>query len=134
MESLYSEVHSPGEVHYLSLGYLCLIVQCTVKRKRATETGVCSSCARVNYASDLRIAKITCVDPSKIAESFAGCECDLSLLNALPAGADPCGENGEFHTFAYDARCFLAPIEVLNGEVVERNAIDLCLLIFFRSD
>jgi diphthamide synthase (EF-2-diphthine--ammonia ligase) len=41
-------------------------------------------------------AKMTCVDPSKIAESFAGCECDLSLLNALPAGADPCGENGEF--------------------------------------
>jgi diphthamide synthase (EF-2-diphthine--ammonia ligase) len=41
-------------------------------------------------------AKMTCVDPSKIAESFSGCECDLSLLNALPAGADPCGENGEF--------------------------------------
>ena len=66
-------------------------------------------------------AKITCVDPSKIAKSFAGCEYDLSLLNALPAGADPCGENGEFHTFVYDAPVFSRPIEVLNGEVVERD-------------
>ena len=58
---------------------------------------------------------------SKIAKSFAGCEYDLSLLNALPAGADPCGENGEFHTFVYDAPVFSRPIEVLNGEVVERD-------------
>ena len=66
-------------------------------------------------------AKITCVDPSKITKSFAGCEYDLSLLNALPAGADPCGENGEFHTFVYDAPVFSRPIEILTGEVVERD-------------
>jgi uncharacterized protein (TIGR00290 family) len=66
-------------------------------------------------------AKITCVDPSKVAESFAGCEYDLSLLNALPAGADPCGENGEFHTFVYNAPVFSHPIDVLTGEVVERD-------------
>ena len=66
-------------------------------------------------------AKITCVDPSKIAKSFAGREYDLSLLNALPAGADPCGENGEFHTFVYDAPVFSHPIEVRTGEVVERD-------------
>ena len=66
-------------------------------------------------------AKITCVDPSKVAKSLAGREYDLSLLNALPAGADPCGENGEFHTFVYDAPVFSHPIEVQVGEVVERD-------------
>jgi len=66
-------------------------------------------------------AKITCVDPSKIAKSFAGCEYDVSLLNALPAGADPCGENGEFHTFVYDSPMFSQPIEVRVGEVMERH-------------
>lgn len=66
-------------------------------------------------------AKITCVDPSRIAKSFAGREYDLSLLNALPAGADPCGENGEFHTFIYDAPVFSHPIEVRTGEVIERD-------------
>jgi uncharacterized protein (TIGR00290 family) len=66
-------------------------------------------------------AKVTCVDPSKVAKSFAGREYDLSLLNALPAGADPCGENGEFHTFVYDAPVFSHPIEVRNGALVERD-------------
>ena len=66
-------------------------------------------------------AKITCVDPSKLAKTFAGREYDLSLLNALPSGVDPCGENGEFHTFVYDAPVFSCPIVVRAGEVVERD-------------
>ena len=66
-------------------------------------------------------AKITCVDPSKLAKSFAGYEYDLGLLQALPPGIDPCGENGEFHTFVYDAPVFSGPIEVQTGEVVERD-------------
>ena len=51
-------------------------------------------------------AKITCVDPSKIAKSFAGRDFDRPLLQALPLGIDPCGENGEFHTFVNDAPVF----------------------------
>jgi uncharacterized protein (TIGR00290 family) len=66
-------------------------------------------------------AKITCVDPSKLARSFAGRDYDLPLLQALPAGVDPCGENGEFHTFVYDAPVFSRPIGVQSGEVVERD-------------
>lgn len=66
-------------------------------------------------------AKITCVDPAKLAKSFAGHEYDLRLLQALPAGIDPCGENGEFHTFVYDAPVFSRPIGVRTGEVVERD-------------
>jgi len=66
-------------------------------------------------------AKVTCVDPSKVRKSFAGREYDLSLLNAFPVGVDPCGENGEFHTFVYDAPVFSHPIHVRVGEVVERD-------------
>lgn len=66
-------------------------------------------------------AKITCVDPSKLARSFAGRDYDLPLLQTLPAGVDPCGENGEFHTFVYDAPIFSHPIQVQTGEVVERD-------------
>jgi len=66
-------------------------------------------------------AKITCVDPSKLAKSFAGCEYDLRLLQSLPPGVDPCGEYGEFHTFAYDAPVFSRPIAVRTGAVVERD-------------
>jgi uncharacterized protein (TIGR00290 family) len=66
-------------------------------------------------------AKITCVDPSKLAKSFAGREYDMRLLQALPPAIDPCGENGEFHTFTYDAPVFSRPIGVRTGEVVERD-------------
>ncbi len=66
-------------------------------------------------------AKITCVDPSRLAKNFAGHDYDLRLLQALPAGVDPCGENGEFHTFVYDAPVFSRPIKVQTGEVVERD-------------
>jgi diphthamide synthase (EF-2-diphthine--ammonia ligase) len=66
-------------------------------------------------------AKITCVDPSKLAKSFVGQDYDSRLLAALPAGVDPCGENGEFHTFVYDSPVFSRPIAVRMGEVVERD-------------
>lgn len=66
-------------------------------------------------------AKITCIDPSKLARSFAGRDYDLRLLQALPLQIDPCGENGEFHTFVCDAPVFSRPIGVRMGEVVERD-------------
>lgn len=66
-------------------------------------------------------AKITCVDPSKLAKSFAGRDFDLALLESLPASIDPCGENGEFHTFIHAGPMFARPIHVRMGEVVERD-------------
>ncbi len=66
-------------------------------------------------------AKLTCVDTSKLARSFAGRDYNLSLLADLPPEIDPCGENGEFHTFVYDAPVFLRPIAVQAGELVERD-------------
>jgi uncharacterized protein (TIGR00290 family) len=66
-------------------------------------------------------AYITCVDPSKLDRSFAGREFDAAFLKDLPAGIDPCGENGEFHTFVYDAPVFNQRIVVERGEIVERD-------------
>jgi uncharacterized protein (TIGR00290 family) len=66
-------------------------------------------------------AKITCVDPSQVDRSFAGRDFDQALLDSLPPIVDPCGENGEFHTFVYDAPVFSSPIEVRMGEIVERD-------------
>lgn len=66
-------------------------------------------------------AILTSVDPRQVPARFAGREFDAALLAELPAGADPCGENGEFHTFVWDAPVFTAPIAVEAGEVVERD-------------
>ena len=78
--------------------------------------------ARELIAAGVR-AKITCVDPTKTAPSFAGHEYDQGFLQALPPGIDPCGENGEFHTFVYHAPVFSRPIGVRMGEIVERDGL-----------
>jgi uncharacterized protein (TIGR00290 family) len=66
-------------------------------------------------------AILTCVDPKKLDASFAGRAFDASLLRDLPSGIDPCGENGEFHTFAHAGPMFDSPVAVERGEVVERD-------------
>lgn len=71
-------------------------------------------------ASGLK-AKITCIDPRQISAEFAGREYDESLTRALPATADPCGENGEFHTFVYSGPMLEHEIPIVTGETVERD-------------
>jgi uncharacterized protein (TIGR00290 family) len=66
-------------------------------------------------------ARITCVDPRVLPATFAGRAFDRALLDELPTGVDPCGENGEFHTFAWDGPMFEAPVPIRGGEVVERD-------------
>ncbi len=66
-------------------------------------------------------ATLTCVDPRKLDPSFAGRPFDHTLLAGLPDHVDPCGENGEFHTFVHDGPGFAAPIPVRTGDVVERD-------------
>jgi uncharacterized protein (TIGR00290 family) len=61
-------------------------------------------------------AKITCVDPATLNGCFAGREFDNGLLESLPASVDPCGENGEFHTFVYDSPVFSRPISIEVGD------------------
>jgi uncharacterized protein (TIGR00290 family) len=66
-------------------------------------------------------ARLTCVNPKELAPRFAGREFDYALLDELPATVDPCGERGEFHTFAYDGPMFHHPVAIESGEVVERD-------------
>ncbi len=66
-------------------------------------------------------AVIVCVDPTKLDLAFAGRRFDQRLLDDLPSGVDPCGENGEFHTFVYAGPIMSAPLTIQIGETVERD-------------
>lgn len=83
----------------------------------AMETG---RLATEMVASGLR-ARIVCVDPKKLAPEFAGREFNAEFLRDLPKGVDPCGENGEFHSFVYAGPMFREAIPVESGEIVERD-------------
>ena len=76
--------------------------------------------AREMVGSGLR-ARITCVDPNQLGADFAGREYDASFLDELPPGVDPCGENGEFHSFAFDGPMFGEPVGIAVGETVSRD-------------
>ncbi|MGD0734668.1 MAG: ATP-binding protein [Terracidiphilus sp.] len=76
--------------------------------------------ARTMIASGLR-ARVVCVDPKKVPESFAGREFDEAFLADLPPGTDPCAERGEFHTCVYAGPMFTAPLNLKPGEVVNRD-------------
>jgi uncharacterized protein (TIGR00290 family) len=71
-------------------------------------------------------ASIVCLDPRVLDASFAGRRFDERLLEELPAGVDPCGENGEFHTFVHAGPIFAAPVACKAGEVVERDGFVFC--------
>ncbi|MFZ3405268.1 ATP-binding protein [Aeromonas salmonicida] len=76
--------------------------------------------ARQMMAAGLR-ARISSLDPKKLDAGLGGHDFDPALLAALPQGVDPCGENGEFHTLAYDGPMFLRPLAMYVGETVERD-------------
>ncbi len=66
-------------------------------------------------------AALCCVDGQSLDAGFAGREYDADLLAALPAGVDPCGENGEFHSFVYAGPGFSAALDITRGERVTRE-------------
>ena len=66
-------------------------------------------------------AVITCIDPQRMALQFAGREYNESFLDDLPEDIDPCGENGEFHSFAVDGPMFQNLIEITVGETIQRD-------------
>ena len=66
-------------------------------------------------------AKVTCVDPRVLDPAFAGREFDASFLADRSPNVDPCGENGEFHSFVYNAPEFREPLQIRVGEIVERD-------------
>ena len=66
-------------------------------------------------------AHLCCVDTTQLDAGFAGRPFDAALLEALPAGIDPCGENGEFHTCVYAGPMFAAPLALQRGDTVLRD-------------
>ncbi len=66
-------------------------------------------------------AVIVCVDSQKLGKEFAGREFDEDCLRGIPDSVDPCGENGEFHTFVYDGPIFKKKIEFKKGKTRMRN-------------
>ncbi|MFZ0733735.1 MAG: ATP-binding protein [Candidatus Sulfotelmatobacter sp.] len=79
-------------------------------------------------------ARIVCVDPSKLPADFAGCDLDREILSRLPAGIDPCAENGEFHTFAYAGPMFYEPIPIESGEIVTRDGFVYADVLLSQRD
>jgi uncharacterized protein (TIGR00290 family) len=71
-------------------------------------------------------AVVTCVDPRAVPAEFAGRAFDETLLGELPAGVDPCGERGEFHTFVWDAPDFNTPIDIEIGQTITRDGFVFC--------
>jgi diphthamide synthase (EF-2-diphthine--ammonia ligase) len=72
---------------------------------------------------------IVCVDPAQLDPSFCGRVIDAEFLADLPPGVDPCGENGEFHTFVFDGPNFSKPVNFSIGEVVCRDSFWFCDLV-----
>jgi uncharacterized protein (TIGR00290 family) len=70
-----------------------------------------------------------CIDGKVLDRSFAGRELDRDFFRDLPPHADPCGENGEFHTFVFDGPIFHAPIPVRTGEIIQRDSFVFCDLL-----
>lgn len=83
-------------------------------------------------ASGLR-ATLTCVNPKQLDRAFAGRAFDQSLLADLPAGVDPCGENGEFHSFAHAGPMFNHSIAIGVGEIVDRDGFVFADLVSLKS-
>lgn len=74
-------------------------------------------------------AIVTCVDSKVLGESFAGRMIDDSFLAELPPGVDPCGENGEFHSFVFDGPIFRRRISLSVGQIVSRDSFFFCELV-----
>jgi uncharacterized protein (TIGR00290 family) len=74
-------------------------------------------------------AVAACIDSKVLEPSFAGRELDESFFRDLPPTVDPCGENGEFHTFVFDGPIFQSPLPIRTGEIVNRDGFVFCDLL-----
>src|SRR2546430_17564719 len=82
-----------------------------------------------DWSSDVCSSDLACIDTKILDPSFAGRELDESFFRDLPPQVDPCGENGEFHTFVFDGPIFQSPIPIRTGEVVNRDGFVFCDLL-----
>lgn len=79
-------------------------------------------------------AVVCSVDPSRLVTRFAGRLYDESFLADLPPQVDPCGENGEFHTFVFDGPEFTRPVKWQRGVVTRTTAVEFVELLLFETD
>jgi uncharacterized protein (TIGR00290 family) len=129
MRSALAEARDEG-VDQIVFGDLFLADIRAYREQALAETGVRACFPLWNRPTDILAhemldagvkAVITCVDPSQVPAELAGRPWDEELLADLPQGADPCGENGEFHTFVWDGPGFRAPIPIVTGPPLERD-------------
>lgn len=117
-------------VHAIAFGDLFLEDVRRYREEKLASTGIepvfplwganTTHLAREMVAAGLR-AILTSVDPKQLDPAFAGRVFDQTFLDDLPDGVDPCGENGEFHSFAYAGPMFEQPLTVATGDTVERD-------------
>ena len=88
---------------------------------------------RAFHAEQFRAIAV-CIDSKVLDLSFAGRELDDTFFRELPSQVDPCGENGEFHTFVFDGPIFRMAIAVRTGEVTERDSFVFCDLLAVKED
>jgi uncharacterized protein (TIGR00290 family) len=121
---------SAGRIEAIAFGDLFLRDVRAYRERQMASTGLellfplwerpTGALAREMIAGGQR-AYVMSVDLSRLDRSWAGREVDTAFLDALPAPIDPCGENGEFHTFVFASPEFSAPLDVAVGEVVVRE-------------
>ena len=129
MNDFIASIKNEG-IEYMAFGDLYLEDIRAYRESRLKDTGITplfpiwgiptDELANTMVRSGLR-AQITCVDPKKIDPSFAGREYNQSLINDLPDNVDPCGENGEFHSFCFAGPMFSQPVDITLGDTVERE-------------
>jgi uncharacterized protein (TIGR00290 family) len=117
-------------IEYIAFGDLFLTDIREYREKQLRDTGLqpvfpvwgipTRELAQEMISSGLR-ARLACVDTKQISANLAGREFDSQLISELPSTADPCGENGEFHSFVYAGPMFERPVPIEVGEVVTRE-------------
>ena len=118
------------EIEYFAFGDLFLEDIRQYREENLKDTGIAAlfplwgiptdKLAREIVQSGMK-AVITCIDPRQVSKDFVGREYDENFLRSLPDTIDPCGENGEFHSFAFDGPMFKETIDVIPGEIVQRD-------------
>jgi uncharacterized protein (TIGR00290 family) len=83
---------------------------------------------RAFHAANFRAIAV-CIDSKVLDSSFVGRELDEAFFRDLPPQADPCGENGEFHTFVFDGPIFRTPVRIRAGEIIKRDSFVFCDLL-----
>lgn len=123
------EVYTQRGIAYAAFGDIFLEDLRAYRENKLKKTGVTAvfplwgreTKELINEFIDLGFKTIiTCVDARVLDQSFVGRVMDKKLLEELPEGVDPCGENGEFHTFVFDGPLFAKPVQFSKGKIVKK--------------